>query len=215
MTLFSYRVRFDKGSAPNPFGGVCTLVICKPRIRRLAGIGDWVVGTGSARSPVGDLSGSVIYAMQVTRVLSMSGYDKWSARHSLKRPDPSHSDPRRAYGDAIYDYTSDPPMVRPGVHTEAHRAHDLSGRRALLSTRFIYFGRAAVPLPRDLRGLVKRGPGHKSASNEPLTAAFVAWLDSLPHPWGSVLGVPSGWPAGSKLPSVGTAVVKCRNIRCT
>src|SRR5205809_724176 len=101
MALFSYRVRFDHGSAPNPFWGVCTLVICKPRIRRLASIDDWVVGTGSATSPAGDLSGSVVYAMQVTRALSMRAYDAWSARHPRKRPDPSHPDPRRVVGDSI------------------------------------------------------------------------------------------------------------------
>ena len=80
-----------------------------------------------ARSP--DLSGSVVYAMQVTRILSMRGYDAWSARHPRKRPDPSHADPRRAVGDSVYDFASDPPAVRPGVHTEAHRALRVQGQQ--------------------------------------------------------------------------------------
>jgi hypothetical protein len=159
VALFSYRVRFDHGSAPNPYWCVCTLVICKPRIRRRARSGDWVIGTGAANTPTGDLSGSLVYAMQVARALDMRDYDAWSARHPRKRPDPSHPDRRRAVGDSIYDFASDPPAVRPGVHTEAHRAHDLSGRRALLSRRFVYFGRAAVQLPPYLLEIVKDGPG--------------------------------------------------------
>jgi hypothetical protein len=39
----------DYGFAPNPFFGVCTLATCKPKIRKAAAIGDWVVGTGSSR----------------------------------------------------------------------------------------------------------------------------------------------------------------------
>ncbi|MBU2547361.1 MAG: hypothetical protein KKB20_03030 [Proteobacteria bacterium] len=31
------------GAAPNPFRGVCILVIRKPGIRRAAEVGDWIV----------------------------------------------------------------------------------------------------------------------------------------------------------------------------
>ena len=61
--LFTYVVLHDTGAAPNPFWGTCTLVICKPRIRRAAQVGDWVVGTGSAESPIGDRRKHVVYAM--------------------------------------------------------------------------------------------------------------------------------------------------------
>src|SRR5262249_55154673 len=60
-TLFSYCIPYDFGSAPNPFWGLCTLAICKPDIRRTANVGDWVVGTGSAVSPIGNISGKVVY----------------------------------------------------------------------------------------------------------------------------------------------------------
>jgi hypothetical protein len=71
--LFSYVLRKDDGAAPNPFWGVCTLAICKPVIRRTAEVDDWVVGTGSKRAPDGrDLSGTVVYAMRITKKLSRS-----------------------------------------------------------------------------------------------------------------------------------------------
>jgi len=42
--LFSYIIPIDDGPAPNPFGDICTLAICKPAIRRKAQVGDWVIG---------------------------------------------------------------------------------------------------------------------------------------------------------------------------
>ena len=74
-TLFSYCIPYDDGAAPNPFWGLCTLVICKPGIRKVAQVGDWVVGTGSKRSPIGDIGGQVVYAMCVSQVLTMREYD--------------------------------------------------------------------------------------------------------------------------------------------
>jgi hypothetical protein len=74
MTLYSYCLRYDTGAAPNPFGGICTLVICKPAIRRVAQPGDWVVGLGASSSPIGDVSGRVVYAMKITERLTMQGY---------------------------------------------------------------------------------------------------------------------------------------------
>ncbi len=77
-TLFSYCIPYDDGAAPNPFWGLCTLAICKPRIRQSAKIGDWVVGTGSAASPVGDVTGKVVYAILVTQKMTMEDYDRFT-----------------------------------------------------------------------------------------------------------------------------------------
>jgi hypothetical protein len=55
--LFSYPIPIDDGAAPNPFHRMCSLVICKPAIRRLAERADWIAGLGSRNAPSGDLSG--------------------------------------------------------------------------------------------------------------------------------------------------------------
>ncbi len=73
--LYSYRVRHDTGAAPNPFWGVLSLVICKPALRRRANIGDWIIGTGSANSPMGDISDRVVFIMKVTDKMEMYEYD--------------------------------------------------------------------------------------------------------------------------------------------
>ena len=179
-TLFSYCIRHDAGAAPNPFWGVCTLVICKPRIRLAAEVGDWIVGTGSSRSPAGDMSGRVVCAMQVTGKMSMEEYWRFT-RRSLRKKIPCWSDGdwRRRLGDSIYDFSSEPPTLRRGVHTEKSRARDLGGRYALLSKHFWYFGDKARALPAGLRGIVKQGPGHRSDSNAPYLDKFVRWLEGL------------------------------------
>ena len=61
MRLYSYIVASDTGLAPNPFFGVCTLAYCKPRIRRTASEGDYVVGIG----PKCD-GNPIVYAMRIT-----------------------------------------------------------------------------------------------------------------------------------------------------
>ncbi len=180
-TLFSYVVRTDGGSAPNPFWGVCTLVICKPQIRRAAGVGDWIAGTGSSQSPLGNLQGKLVYAMRVTDKVPMHEYDALAREHwPGKVPYPRSSDPRRRVGDAVYDFGEDPPGVRPGaVHTCEHRDRDLSGEYALLSEHFFYFGDRAIDLPEHLLGIVKRGPAHRSRGNDPYLSSFLGWLHGL------------------------------------
>jgi hypothetical protein len=178
--LYSYCIRVDDGAAPNPFWGVCTLVICKPAIRRVAKIGDWVVGTGSVNSPIGDISGKVVYAMQVTRKLTMEEYDAHAKQHlPNKIPKWFNRDVRLRLGDAIYDFSTHPPALRQSVHGEENRERDLSGRYALLSNHFFYFGNEPRQLQGSLINIVKRGPGHRSRSNAPYIEAFLSWLDSL------------------------------------
>ncbi len=78
MRLFSYRIRYDAGSAPNPFWNSCTLAICKPCIRKAAEVGDWVVGTGSTLARMGDISGKVVYTMRVSQKMTMQEYDEYT-----------------------------------------------------------------------------------------------------------------------------------------
>lgn len=178
--LYSYCLRYDDGAAPNPFWGVCTLAICKPAIRRTAQAGDWVVGTGSVRSPGGSSAGRVVYAMRVSKVLSMPDYDAWTrAKRPAKVPDWTSRDHRRRLGDSIYDFSEEPPALRPSVHGANEVRTDLSGRNVLVSNHFFYFGNGAVPLPERLLPIVHQGRGHRSWMNEPYTDAFVAWLERL------------------------------------
>ncbi|MBZ0295452.1 MAG: hypothetical protein K8L99_23025, partial [Anaerolineae bacterium] len=141
-TLYSYCLKHDAGAAPNPFWGVCTLVICKPAIRRTAQVGDWIVGTGSSKSKLGDLSDSVVYAIRVTQKMTMEAYDHYTHTHLPgKIPSWTSKDPKQRVGDSVYDFSHpERPEIRQGVHGENDRERDLRGRYAILSTHFFYFG---------------------------------------------------------------------------
>jgi Nucleotide modification associated domain 2 len=193
-TLFSYCIPRDGGAAPNPFWGICTLAICKPRIRQKADIGDWVVGTGSVNSPVGDVSGKVVYAMLVTQKMAMEEYDRFTQEELPdKIPLMDDTDPRRHSGDSIYDFSAHTPSLRPSVHHEKDRSRDLSGEYVLLSNHFFYFGDQPVALPEALLGIVKQGKGHRSRSNTPYVDDFVRWIHSLGYSPAALIGDPQWW----------------------
>jgi putative DNA base modification enzyme with NMAD domain len=177
VRLFSYCVKTDDGAAPNPYWRYCTLVICKPAIRRVAEVGDWVVGTGSRHALSGNLSGRVIYSMKVTAKIPMAAYDSFVRKYCPgKRPSVRHGDWRRQLGDAIYEFKHSPPRVRPSVHDEDNRKRDLSGEYALISEHFWYFGRSGPTLPPSLLSLAQQRRGHRVHLNDPLRPAFLRWI---------------------------------------
>ena len=192
MKLYTYCLRYDGGSAPNPFWDTCTLVICKPAIRRTAQVGDWIVGLGSAQSPIGDISTSLVYAMKVTSKLTMKASDQFCLTTlPNKIPQWGSRDFRLQKGDCIYDYgTLEYPKMRRAVHNEVHRRRDLSGKYALLSDHFYYFGDEPVLLPEYLFPIIHRTQGHKSNLNQPYVQSFVNWIESLGYRKNELYGKP-------------------------
>ncbi len=181
MSLYSYCLRYDDGAAPNPYWGLCTLVICKPAIRRVATVDDWIVGLGSTHSPLGDISSSVVYAMKVTATMTLKEYDAFCQQHlPNKIPDWSHAEFPRKVGDCIYKYSQcGEPTLRPSVHNEGNRRTDLGGDNALLSNHFYYFGDEPVRLPKELQPIAHRTQGHKSRANSDYVDEFVSWIKGL------------------------------------
>lgn len=197
--LYSYTVRYDDGSAPNPLFGICTLAICKPGIRRTARPGDWVVGLGSKQYCRHE---HTVYAMEVEQVLDWQTYDRMAYGlwpHRL--PDTSSPDLAKHLGDCLYHEVSGAMQQRAGVHSggsiaqrQKQQTKDLNGH-VLISTRYLYFGSAERPLPTeagdDLRGLVLGGQGHRRQSNAPLLSRFVRWYEGLERELGNGQ---HGWP---------------------
>ena len=192
MNLFSYCLKHDRGSAPNPYWGICTLVICKPAIRRTASVGDWVVGFGSKNSPIGDISGRLVYAMKVTDVMTMRNYDQLCrTKRPNKIPDLQSNDYKRQVGDCQYDFSHGPePKIRPGVHSELNRDRDLGGKNALLSEHFYYFGNKPIELPDDLKPIIHSTQGHKSTLNIPYVEPFESWIEETQYIKNRLYGEP-------------------------
>jgi len=192
MRLFSYCIPIDDGAAPNPYWGKCTLVICKPRIRSVARKGDWVVVLGGKNVNVTDYSGKVVYAMKITKMMTMSEYDEYCRNYlPNKIPDLNDHDYRRKVGDCIYNFRSNlAGDLRPSVHNEENRSTDLSGINALVSDHFYYFGKNAISLDKSISSIIIQGQSHKSDKNELYKVRFVEWIENIGYVLNSINGEP-------------------------
>lgn len=199
MRLFSYKVRYDIGFAPNPFHGVCTLATCKPRIRRTAEVGDWVVGVGSVTQ---SRAGHLVYAMEVDEKLGFDAY--WAdPRFQLKKADRRGSLKYR-YGDSVYHRGANGTWRQAdfrhssdsGEPNEDHIRRDTAADAVLIASRFTYWGGEGPKLPRKFtnwNGVDLSDPGrdytYKVYPPE-MVEAFVAWVLELPTGY---QGRPADW----------------------
>jgi len=184
MRLFSYCIPVDDGAAPNPFWGVCTLAICKPKIRSTAKKGDWVAGIGATRVE-GDpkYSKKLVYAMKITEdPMPLAQYNEWCKEHLPEKiPDVTVMDWRKHLGDCIY-YDFDlggNPQQRTGVHTEGNIPRDIGGKNALVSKHFYYFGDRPIDIPDHLSDIIIQQQGHFSNKNDEHVESFINWIDGL------------------------------------
>ena len=162
--FFSYVLSRDYGFAPNPFNGVCTLATCKPRIRKAASVGDWVLGTSSI---AGGKPSKLIYAMKVSEKMSFNEY--WgSPRFETKKPVMNGS-LKKMYGDNIYHYNGTEWIQVDSHHSSKDGSpnpynvkRDTSVDAVLLAKEFYYFGRQCLSLPEKfIPHVAKKGPGYR------------------------------------------------------
>lgn len=198
MALYSYVIARDYGFAPNPFHGVCTLATCKSVIRRVAQVGDWVIGTGAAEHK---RTGELICAMRVSATMSFEDY--WAdPRFFAKRPDLTGSRMQN-FGDNIYSRNADGTWAQLDSHhsfpggkaNQLNVDDDTKTNRVLIASEFWYFGEKAIPLPAEFRrvghGVVCPGRNHRKYTDAELIDSFVAWLRQLPT---GCSGRPDRWP---------------------
>jgi hypothetical protein len=183
MRLFSYVVARDYGFAPNPFHGVCTLATCKPEIRRLANVGDYVVGTGSAAR---QRKGYFVFAMKVDETLSFQAYFD-DPRFQNKKPN-LLSGKKNAFGDNIYsqsktgwDQLNSHHSNSNGDPNPRNIENDTQTDRVLIGNDYIYWGRSGPQIPKRFRnhgGIdICAGRGHKSKFPDKLIVDFVSWFN--------------------------------------
>jgi len=195
VKVYSYVVARDYGFAPNPFFGVCTLATCKPGIRRTANIGDWVVGTGSARKGRKD---RLVFAMQVSSVLTFTEY--WNhPDYIIKRPNLNGSR-KLAFGDNIYH------RAQNGfVQVDSHHSYedgspnphnirnDTQTDRVLIAEQFVYWGGNGPLIPKQFQKApdIRAVRGHKCNFPQPFAHKFIDWIRSQ-NEWGCP-GRPLDW----------------------
>jgi len=190
--LFSYCIPGDDGAAPNPYGPILTLNICKPVIRRVAQEGDWVVGTGSMQF---GFENKVVYAMEITKKMTMEEY--WHFCNTNKNmhykiPNWDSKIYRERVGDSIYDFSTKPSTLLPSVHNEGNRPTDEGGECTLLSDHFYYFGSSPESFPEHLLPIVKQGQAHRSTSNDPYYHSFIEWITTHIKAKNTIYAPPQG-----------------------
>lgn len=150
MNFFIYKIVRDLGFAPNPFNGWCTLATCKPRIRKAAQIGDYVIGIGSKTA---NTHGDVIYVLKVKEALTFNEY--WNdPRFQYKKPSMNGS-LKAIRGDNIYreddngkwhQLDSHHSNVDGSVNIDNLKT-DTSINRVLVSDEYLYLGKDRIQVP--------------------------------------------------------------------
>lgn len=189
MRLYSYKVRYDIGFAPNPFHGTCTLATCKPRVRSGASTGDWIVGVGSHSRGT---EGKLVYAMEVGEKLTFDEY--WGdPRFGCKKPDRRGSLKYR-YGDNVYHHSPNGDWLQEdcrhslddGNANPDHVKRDTSADAVLIASWFTYWGGQGPELPAVLRqwdgvDLGEPGRDHTYKPYKPeMIEAAIEWFEQLP-----------------------------------
>jgi len=171
------------------------LACCKPRIRKNATVGDYILGMGASKP---GLSGHLCYWMRVSEILTFDEY--WAnPRFRRKRPIMSGTTFLR-YGDNIYHRADG-----AETYTQEDSFHSFAGGgvcianlsrdtgktdRVLIGQEFAYWGRVGIALPDSLRCFEIRRPGHKSRFSPEQLDQLITWLNGLPH---GFRGEPAHW----------------------
>jgi hypothetical protein len=147
--LYSYILACDNGGAPCVEGGCLTIAICKPDIRRVAKVGDIIVGISGYKL---GKEKKIIFIAKTTKMVTMEEYG------NINRPDSI--------------YTSKLKMKKNPFHNCSDYERDMRGKNVIMSTDFIYFGKKYIPLPENLQEIIP-GRGHQSTKNEPFKETLI------------------------------------------
>ena len=184
MKCFSYKMDHDFGLAPNPFGGIMSLAVCKGQIRNNKNleIGDWIVGTGSKAM---GCEGVLIYAMKLEQKITFDEY--WNDPLYARKKPVLNGSLLQMYGDNFYHTGDDGNVIQESsAHSneddtpnEGHTRRDASGKYVLLSNHFYYFGDKAPMIPAELNGICSHSRSyHFWDIDEELLNRFISWLET-------------------------------------
>lgn len=200
MRNFTYKIDHDYGLAPNPFGGFCTLAVCKSDIRKNKNleVGSWFFGIG-AKSVGTQYFKKLIFCMKVEEKLTFNDY--WNdIRFQYKKPILNGS-LVQMYGDNFYHQDKNGDWVQEnsahsledGTPNEKHLIRDTGGSFVLVSKNFYYFGENAITIPEEFTPAICTNARNMAfAKPQETVDAFIAWLQSN-YEKGILYGDPISW----------------------
>jgi hypothetical protein len=172
MKLYSYIVKTDKGLAPNPFWGYCTLALCTPNHMGIkANRGDWIVGfTNAARG------NKLVFGMEVLQRIHFNEYIK-DPRFQRKKPVMAGTWQQRC-GDNMYwqDEEKWCQLDSPYHFSKKDLLKDTKHPYVFVSKHFFYFGKNAIPVPREFDSIIWKKQGCKYDHDPADVRKFLEWL---------------------------------------
>ena len=179
MRLCSYVVRYDRGLAPNPFWGYCTVSVCTPNHMGIRlEVGDWILGaTTSVRG------NKLLYAMQISEILSFNNYYR-DPRFQDKKP-VIRGNWQQRVGDNMYYQDADGNWKQHQTlhhHKKEMIRKDLKHPLAFIGTKYFYFGENAVVFPVEFRSLIWNRQGCKASHDAKVVENFTEWLQGNHKP---------------------------------
>jgi len=163
MTIFSYKITYDTGAAPCIQNNLCSLTICKPRIRKCAKIGDYIIGFNASSV---SQNNSISYIAKITDKKTFKEYYK------------THSERT----DCIYDDQLN--LLKNPFHKSCHKECDLKGEYILLSNDFIFFGDKNIQISEPFKSMIPNR-GHFSKKNQPYEPKIPYYFERLKEEHGT------------------------------
>ncbi len=158
---FSYIVARDYGFAPNPFYGVLTLATCKPVIRKMASVGDFIIGCSNKA-----FGNKLIYMAKVSEILTFDQY--WNDPRFAKKKPVMNGSLKKLYGDNIYHHDADGNWMQEDSHhtnndgtiNPNNLKRDTSTTdKMLICNDFVYLGKSMISVPYEYDSCIYKGRG--------------------------------------------------------
>ena len=173
MNLYSYIVKIDRGLAPNPFWGFCTLAVDTPNHKGIKPQkDDWIIGFSTK-----DRGNALVYAMQVSETLYFDDYFN-DPRFEDKKPDLTGPWHKRC-GDNFYQLGDDGLWIQRdnAFHdNDEDRIRDTKHPYVFVAENYYYFGKKSIKLPAEFQSLIFDQRGYKFNFNPKIVDGFIAWL---------------------------------------
>lgn len=182
MKLYTYIITRDYGFAPNPFYGCCTLATCKPKIRKVAQKGDWIIGFGSTANG-SILKNKILFAMKVDGRMTFDEY--WNSENFQQKKPFLQGSLKQCYGDNIYHKVNGTYVQENSHHSYEdgkenlyNKKRDLSCEYILYGKTFWYWGRDAIMCDIKYRRFAPQCRNHRvfDSKKDLRVAKFIEWI---------------------------------------
>lgn len=163
----SYIITRDFGFAPNPFQGVLTLATCKPKIRKSAQVGDYLLGNSPKRA-----GNRLIYMAKIDEIVTFDDY--WNDPRFQNKKPVMNGSYKTLYGDNIYHHEDGKWIQADSHHSGTNGLVNSSNLkkdtgltdRVLICNEFFYFGASMIDLPKEFASCIHYNIGHHNVSEE-------------------------------------------------